>query len=317
MDTSFDSEDLGHGITAVDTGFQRARFDASHLLVQDGRAAFVDVGTSFSAPLLLAALARQGLAPEAVDYVILTHVHLDHAGGAGEMMRHLPHARLVVHPRGARHMVDPGKLWAGATAVYGAEAMRRFYGSVVPVEAARVVEAADGFRLSLAGRSLLFLDTPGHARHHVCVWDEASRGVFTGDTFGVAYPELESERGAFVLPTTTPVQFEPEALHASITRLLELRPEAAYLTHYSRVRDVEQAAAALHRRLDDLVLLGRAEDGKPDRAERLRQGVLALFQRWADEHGSALPQARIAELLKVDVELNAQGLETWLDRDRR
>lgn len=313
----FENEDLGYGITAVDTGFQRPAFDASHLVVQDGRAAFVDVGTSFSTPLLMAALASQGLAPEAVEYVILTHVHLDHAGGAGAIMQRLPRARLVVHPRGARHMIDPGKLWAGATAVYGEEAMRLWYGSVVPVEPARVVEAPDGFRLELAGRVLLFLDTPGHARHHVCVWDETSRGMFTGDTFGVAYRELASERGAFILPTTTPVQFEPEALHDSVERLLGFEPQVAYLTHYSRVSDVARLAGELRRRLDELVALARGEDGGPDRSQRLRAGIRELFLRWAKDHGTRLPAARIAELLSVDIELNAQGLETWLDRDRR
>jgi len=317
VSTAFASEDLGYGITAVDTGFQRPLFDASHLVVEDGRAVFVDVGTSFSAPLLMAALARQGLAPEAVEYVVLTHVHLDHAGGAGEMMQRLPRARLVVHPRGARHMIDPGKLWAGATAVYGEEAMRRCYGSIVPVEPSRVVPAPDGFRLDLAGRTLLILDTPGHARHHLCVWDEASRGMFTGDTFGVAYRELASERGALVLPTTTPVQFEPEALERSLARLLEFQPQAVYLTHYSRVLDVLRLAGDLRRRLLELVALARDEDGKPDRAARLRAGVLQLFLRWAADHGTGLPTARVAELLSVDVELNAQGLETWLDRDRR
>jgi glyoxylase-like metal-dependent hydrolase (beta-lactamase superfamily II) len=310
-------EDLGFGITAVDTGFQRPFFDASHLIVENGRAAFVDVGTSFSASRLMAALSEAGLGPEAVEYVILTHVHLDHAGGAGEMMRRLPRARLVVHPRGARHMIDPGRLWAGATAVYGEEAMRRWYGSVVPVEPARVIEAPEGFRLDLAGRSLLFLDTPGHARHHVCVWDEASRGVFAGDTFGVSYRELASERGALILPTTTPVQFEPEALHRSVDRLLGLQPQIAYLTHYSRVADVERMAGDLHRRLDELVACGRAEDGRPDRSERLRAGIRELFLRAAREHGTRLPEAQVAELLSVDVELDAQGLETWLDRDRR
>jgi glyoxylase-like metal-dependent hydrolase (beta-lactamase superfamily II) len=309
--------DLGFGITAVDTGFQRPLFAASHLVIERGRAAFVDVGTSFSAPLLLAALERKGLAPEAVDYVILTHVHLDHAGGAGEMMRRLPGARLVVHPRGARHMVDPARLWAGASQVYGAERVLHDYGSPVPVEAARVIEAPEGLRLELGGRPLVFLDTPGHARHHVCVWDEASRGVFSGDTFGLAYPELASGRGPFILPTTTPVQFEPVALHASIERLLALAPRAAYLTHYSRVEDVERLAGELRHRIDAQVALARAEDGKPDRAARLRAGIEALFLAWTRDHGTPLPEPQIAELLAVDVELNAQGLEIWIDRERR
>jgi glyoxylase-like metal-dependent hydrolase (beta-lactamase superfamily II) len=309
-------EDLGNGITAVDTGYVRPFFDASHLVVEDGRAAFVDVGTGHSVPGLLAALEAKGLPPGAVDYVIVTHVHLDHAGGAGEMMRRLPRARLVVHPRGARHMVDPSKLWAGASAVFGAEYVLRSYGAPVPVDASRIVEAKDGFTLELGGRPLRFLDTPGHARHHVCVWDEASRSMFTGDTFGLSYRELASARGAFVLPTTTPVQFEPEALLASIDRLVAHSPAAMLLTHYSRVVEVERLAADLRRQTGELVALGRAEDGKPDRAARLRRGVEGLFLGWVRDHGTPLPEGSVRELLAVDVELNSQGLEVWLDRGR-
>jgi glyoxylase-like metal-dependent hydrolase (beta-lactamase superfamily II) len=310
-------EDLGHGITAIDTGFQRPFFDASHMVVESGRAAFVDVGTAFSVPALLAALDERGIPREAVDHVILTHVHLDHAGGAGQLMRALPTARLVVHPRGARHMIDPAKLWAGASEVYGADTMRRTYGELLPVPAERVVEAPDGFTLELGGRPLVFLDTPGHARHHACIWDEASRSMFTGDTFGLSYRELASARGAFILPTTTPVQFEPEALKASIDRLVSYGPRAMLLTHYSRVDEVFRLAAELHRRVDELVSLGRAVDGAPDRAARLRAGVRELFLGWARDHGTPLPPERVGDLLALDVELNAQGLEVWLDRARR
>jgi glyoxylase-like metal-dependent hydrolase (beta-lactamase superfamily II) len=309
-------EDIGYGITAIDTGYVRPRFDASHLVVENGRGAFVDVGTGPSVPAILAALEAKGLPPEAVDYVIVTHVHLDHAGGAGEMMRRLPRARLVVHPRGARHMVDPSRLWAGASAVFGEEFVRRSYGAPVPVDASRVVEASDGFTLELGGRPLRFLDTPGHARHHVCVWDEASRSMFTGDTFGLSYPELASPRGAFVLPTTTPVQFEPEALLASIDRLVAHSPAAMLLTHYSRVVEVGRLAADQRRQVGELVALGRAEDGKPDRAARLRRGLEELFLGWVRDHGTPMPRESVRELLAVDVELNAQGLEVWLDRGR-
>jgi glyoxylase-like metal-dependent hydrolase (beta-lactamase superfamily II) len=308
--------DLGHGIHAIDTGFVRPFFDASHLVVE-GQAAFVDVGTTFSVPGLLAALDGLGLPREAVAYVIVTHVHLDHAGGAGEMMRLLPQAKLVVHPRGARHMIDPTKLWAGASAVYGEDAMRRNYGRLVPVDPARVIEAPDGFRLELGSRPLLFLDTPGHARHHFCVWDEASRSMFTGDTFGLAYPQLASGRGAFVMPTTTPVQFEPEALVASIDRLLGFEPQAMLLTHYSRVSEIERLAADLRRQIGELAALGRAADGQPDRGARLRTGVRELVLGWIHDHGTPLTTDAALALVSLDVELNAQGLEAWLDRDRR
>jgi glyoxylase-like metal-dependent hydrolase (beta-lactamase superfamily II) len=310
-------EDVGPGITAIDTGFQRPLFDASHLLIENGRAAFVDVGTNASVPGLLAVLEAKGIGAAAVDYVILTHVHLDHAGGAGEMMRHLPAARLVVHPRGARHMIDPSMLVAGASDVYGRDVVRRTFGALVPVDPGRVIEAPEGFVLEVGSRPLAFLDTPGHARHHVCVWDEASRSFFTGDTFGLAYRELASDRGPFVLPTTTPVQFEPEVLKASIDRLLSRAPQAMILTHYSRVGGVERLAADLVARIDALVALGRAADGRPDRAAWLRAGMAELFLGWAATHGCPLPPERVRERLALDVELNAQGIETWLDRDRR
>jgi glyoxylase-like metal-dependent hydrolase (beta-lactamase superfamily II) len=311
------TSNLGHGIHAIDTGFVRPQFDASHLVVEGAEAAFVDVGTTFSVPGLLAALDGLGLPRAAVAYVIVTHVHLDHAGGAGEMLRLLPQAKLVVHPRGARHMIDPTKLWAGVTAVYGEEKARRDYGTLVPVDPARVIQAPDGFTLELGSRRLLFLDTPGHARHHFCVWDEASRSMFTGDTFGLAYPELASARGAFVMPTTTPVQFEPEALVASIDRLVGFAPRAMLLTHYSRVTEIERLASDLRRQIGELAALGRAADGKPDRALRLRAGVRERVFGWLHDHGTPLTTDAIDALVSLDIELNAQGLEAWLDRDKR
>jgi glyoxylase-like metal-dependent hydrolase (beta-lactamase superfamily II) len=309
-------EDLGFGITAIDTGFERAYFDASHLIVENGEAAFVDVGTSFSAPRLMAALEERGLRPEDVVYVIVTHVHLDHAGGAGEMMRRLPRARLVVHPRGARHMMDPSALVAGAASVYGAEAVRVTYGDLVPVDAHRIEEAGDGHVVTLGGRPLVLFDAPGHARHHVVVWDEASRGFFTGDTFGLAYRELQSPRGAFIFPTTSPVQFEPEAMKASIARMMERSPAALYLTHYSRVTDTARLADEMIRGIDEIVALGRREVGHPDRHARLRLGMEDLLVGRALAHGCSRPEAEIRALLSTDSELNAQGLGIWLDRAR-
>ena len=309
--------DLGDGIWAVDTGFIRPLFDASHLIVENDRAAFVDVATSYSVPRLLAALAERGLEPADVDYLILTHVHLDHGGGAGALMRQLPTARLVVHPRGARHVIDPRKLIAGASAVFGEEAVRRGYGDVLPVDADRVVEAPDGFTLEVGGRTLEFIDSPGHARHHVCIWDEASRSWFTGDTFGLAYPELAGENGVFIFPTTTPVQFEPEALEASINRMLERKPRAMLLTHYSQVTNVERLAGLLLEQVEAFVEMGRAADGRPDRGTRLRAEVGEYLFSRATDHGCPLPPDDLREFLSHDVELNAQGLEVWLDRRQR
>lgn len=213
-----------HGIHVIDTGFVRPHLDAAYLIVEKGRGAFIDCGVNHSVPRLLAALADAGLAPGDVDWLILTHVHLDHAGGAGALMQQLPNARLVVHPRGARHMIDPSRLWAGATAVYGEAEMQRSYGQLVPVAAERVVEAPDGHAVELAGRRLVCLDTPGHARHHNAIHDPASGCVFSGDTFGVSYREFDTAQGPFIVPATSPSELDPPALHRSIDRLVALQP---------------------------------------------------------------------------------------------
>ncbi|KAF1711972.1 MBL fold metallo-hydrolase [Pseudoxanthomonas kalamensis DSM 18571] len=308
----------GHGIHVVDTGFHRPRFDAAYLLVENGRGAFIDCGTNHSVPLLLQALDKAGLQPSEVDWLILTHVHLDHAGGAGLLMQQLPNATLVVHPRGARHMIDPSKLIAGATAVYGEAEVQRSYGTLQPVPEARVRVAADGERIDLAGRELLCVDTPGHARHHHCIWDARSRCWFTGDTFGLSYRELDTARGPFVLPTTTPVQFEPEALKDSIDRLLSRSPEGMYLTHYGRIgasaEEVRGFAAALCEQIDAMVAIARDCAGREGRHAAITAALAELYLSRVRRHGVTLDDARVREVLGSDIELNAQGLEVWLDR---
>ncbi len=308
---------LAGGVFAIDTGFHRDHFDAAYLVVQDGRAAFIDTGTHFALPRLLGALDALGLAREAVDWVIPTHVHLDHAGGVGSLMRELPQARLLVHPRGERHMVDPSALWAGATAVYGEAEMAASYGVVHPVPAERVQTSHDGLVLDWAGRALLLIDTPGHAKHHHCIWDPVTRGWFTGDTFGLSYREFDTERGAWILPTSTPVQFEPDALQASVERLLARDPACMYLTHYGRVAEVQRLGALMLSLLARMVALGQALRGAPQRHEALKQGLLAIYAESLAEHGSGYDAARIAELLAIDIELNAQGMAVWLDRPAR
>ncbi|MBA4093870.1 MAG: MBL fold metallo-hydrolase [Candidatus Accumulibacter sp.] len=303
-----------NGIYAFDAGYVRPLLAAIHLIVENGRAAIVDTGSNESLGAVERALAELGLTPECVDYVILTHIHLDHAGGAGSMMRAFPNARLVVHPRGARHMADPAKLVAGATAVYGAAEVRRLYGEVLPIDAARIVEATHELRLDLAGRELLCLDTPGHARHHICIVDRKSGGIFTGDTFGLSYRELDTDGRQFIFPTTTPVQFDPQAMYASLELLMSYRPTAMYLTHYSKVVDVAAKAAELHRLIDaHLDIARREKDSGPDRHSRMRAMLAHLLVDEAKAFGCQLPPAEILEIFATDLELNAQGLGVWLD----
>ncbi len=307
-------QDLGDGIYAIDTAFQRDHFDAAYLIVENGRAAFVDTGTNHAVPRLLAALESLGLGVEAVDWVIPTHVHLDHAGGAGLLMESLPQARLLVHSRGARHLIDPKALYLGALTVYGEAEMQRSYGQLRGVPAERVDQSTDGQTISLAGRELLLIDTPGHARHHHCIWDARSRGWFTGDTFGLSYREFDTAAGPWVLPTSTPVQFEPEALKASIARMMGYGPQQMFLTHYSRVGDVERLAASLLAQIDVMVALALPLKADPARHQKLKDGLSAHYLDELQRHGCALPPARQLDLLAMDIELNAQGLAVWLDK---
>jgi glyoxylase-like metal-dependent hydrolase (beta-lactamase superfamily II) len=304
-----------HGIHTQDAEYLRPGLAAIHLVVEKGHAVIVDTGTNRSVPHVLAAMAGLGLNPEDLDYVIVTHVHLDHAGAAGAFLAACRNAKLVVHPRGARHMIDPGKLVAGSMAVYGEAVFKELYGEIVPVPVERVIEADDGFRLDFRGRMLGFIDTPGHARHHYCIHDTGSNSLFTGDTFGISYREFDVDGRPFIFPTTTPVQFEPDALHVSIDRLVRLKADAAFLTHYSRITGLETLAGQLHEQIDELVAMTRAAPGDGQaRHEWLKQALKASMMKRLRAHGCTLDDAVCGDLLANDVELNTQGLLVWRDR---
>jgi glyoxylase-like metal-dependent hydrolase (beta-lactamase superfamily II) len=302
------------GITAVDTEYLRPGMAAAHIIRQGAAAAFVDVGTNYSVPHLLAALSELGIPRDAVEYVFITHVHLDHAGGAGLLMQSLPKARLVAHPRGAPHLVDPSKLIKASIAVYGQENYRSLYGELVPVPADRMEIAADGQVISLQGREFTLLHTPGHAMHHYSLVDGAHHNIFTGDTFGLSYRELDSAAGAFIVPTTTPTQFDPEQLVASIDRLMATQPHAAYLMHYSRVTDLPRLATALKQQIRDFATLAQRHAVDPDPYAQIRADMRALWLRLMRQHGVEDAEARIEPVLGNDLDLNTQGLVSWLER---
>ena len=305
------------GITAVDTEYLQPGHAASHIIQDAGHAAFVDVGTNYSVPHLLAGLEALGIAREAVDYVFLTHVHLDHVGGAGLLMRELPKARAVLHPRGAPHVIDPEKLIAGSKVVYGEERFQKLYGDLLPIPAARVDAAQDGQRYRLGGRELELIHTPGHALHHYAVVDSAHASIFPGDTFGISYRETDSPHGAFITPTTSPTQFDPEQLIASIERMAAYAPKAMYLMHFSRVTDVPRLAEMLKVQIRAIVHIAQRHAAAQDRYTAIRADMLDLWLGLAHEHGVPLSDAQIATVLRGDLDLNTQGVLVWLDRLKR
>lgn len=300
------------GITAVDAEYVRPGHAAAHIVQHRGRAAFVDTGTNHSVPYLLDALSTLGIAPEAVDFVFLTHVHLDHAGGAGLLMQALPNARAVLHPRGLRHMVDPSQLIAASIQVYGEATYRSLYGELQPIPAERTLVTQDGERLQLAGREFEFVHTPGHALHHHAIIDVAHGNIFSGDTFGMSYRECDTAQGSFIVPTTTPTQFDPEQLIASVRRLAAYQPQALYLMHYSRVTDVPRLADLLEHQIREFVRIAR-EHG-PDSRARIRADMRELWFSLLRRHGCTLPEAELDDLFGMDLDLNTDGLVAWLRR---
>ena len=306
-------EPLGDDLYVIDTGFERPRFDAAYLIVDSGRAAFVDTGTNHAVPRLLAALRALNLGVDAVDWVIPTHVHLDHAGGAGLLMQALPRAHMLVHPRGERHMVDPSALYAGATAVYGEPEMARLYGVPVGVDPVRVHTSHEGMTLRLGSRVLELVDTPGHARHHHCIWDARTRTWFTGDTFGLGYSELANQNGRWVTPTAAPVQFDPEPLKASVLRLLDRAPAALCVTHFGRVPNAPHLKSLLLSQIDEMAAIGERLRHAPDRHAQLCEALRTMYRQRLAAHGFSVVADKLT-LLAMDVELNAQGLACWLDR---
>lgn len=301
------------GIYAVDAEYVRPKLAAVHVMVHAGRAAIVDSGTSHSVPQVLAALATLGVAREAVDWLWLTHVHLDHAGGAGQLMQALPNARVALHPRGAPHMIAPAKLVEASIVVYGAENFAKLYGEILPIDAARVHVTQDGESIDFAGRRIEILHTPGHALHHQAFVDHGGaegRNIFTGDTFGLCYTEFTREGRALAMPTTSPTQFDPEQLVASIRRVVAVAPQAAYLTHYGRVTDIPRLGANLERlvrRFADIAIEHRTR-------EAIRAALCECMCAEVEAHGCDMSRAQIEAVLVNDLDLNADGLLAWLAR---
>jgi glyoxylase-like metal-dependent hydrolase (beta-lactamase superfamily II) len=306
--------ELSHSITVLDTYFVKPEFAASYLIREGKELAFVDTGTTYSVPGFMKYLKQSGFEPGDVKYIILSHIHLDHAGGASALMKACPHAELVVHPRGKRHMIDPSILIAGTYAVFGEANAKRLYGDITGIPKDRVIAAEDGMSLSLNGRPLYVFDAPGHAKHHLAVWDEKSSGIFTGDAFGLSYGAFQTEKGSFTYPTTTPVHFDPADMHSTIDRCMSFDPHWIYVTHYGPVSDVAKQAERMHFLIDEFTKIMHTLGSEQDhRHQKISQALGNLLYQELTAHGCTLSYKSCLPWLEKDIELNAQGLAYWWD----
>jgi glyoxylase-like metal-dependent hydrolase (beta-lactamase superfamily II) len=229
----------------LDLDFQRVGgVIAAYLLTGPQGHTLLETGPGSTLDALERAVAATGARLDDVTQLLVTHIHLDHAGAAGALLRRLPHATLHLHPAGAPHMIDPSKLIASATRIYG-NRMDLLWGAFEPCPAERVVILADGDEIACGGRTLSALHTPGHASHHIAFHDVDRHTVFTGDVGGVRLDAVP-----YVRPPTPPPDIDVGAWHASVDRLRALRPRALDLTHFGRFDDVDRHLDELMRRLD-------------------------------------------------------------------
>lgn len=313
MTNRVDVTNVAKGIDVIDSGYYSKDFAAIYLIRQRNKVVIIETGSNFSVPLVEKALIEDGLSFSDVAYIIPTHVHLDHAGGAGELMRKCQNASLVVHPRGSRHLIDPSKLIAGAMAVYGEEKFKEFYGEIIPIDSDRVIEAEDNFILDFDGRVLKFIDTPGHARHHFCVWDKETKSMFTGDTFGISYRDLDHQNDVYVLPSTSPVQFDPEALIQSINRIMEFKPERVCLTHFSAIKPTQSVVNQLIDSINFVSNLAKKYATTSDGESFIYNEMMEYFVNGLNKIGFSNDDFS-KKRLELDVQINTQGLIYWQNK---
>lgn len=273
----------------------------------------IEVGPSPSVRYIKRGLEELGYSLAEVKYIIVTHVHLDHAGGAGFLLQHCPNATLIVHPRGGRHLIDPTKLAAGARAIYG-DSFSEIYDPIVPVPADRVVEKSEGDTLTIGPECTLeFWDTPGHAKHHFSIYDPVSNGIFTGDTTGVRYELLLKDGIEFYLPTTSPNHFNPNDMHASIKRVLEKNVERVYFGHFGMTENPKEALEQVSEWLD--IYMETAEEvideggDYNEIARRILGKVKAHLSKFGipDDH-------EVYIIINLDIQISALGIMDYFQK---
>ncbi|AUJ23791.1 MBL fold metallo-hydrolase [Virgibacillus dokdonensis] len=276
----------------------------------------IETGPSPSIKHIKAGLEKLGFLLDAVKYIIVTHVHLDHAGGAGLLLKSCPNATVVIHPRGKRHLANPRKLAAGARAVYG-DSFSDLYDPIVPIPEERMVVKEDGDTLAIGKNcTLQFLHTPGHARHHFSIYDPISNGLFTGDTAGVRYQLLEDQGVPIFLPSTSPNQFDPNELRQSWERFENLQLDRIYYGHFGMTEQPNEALQQVFTWLDTFMKI--AEDaytegvGYDQLADRMLETIRVELREKGipDDHETYI-------ILNVDMQICALGIIDYLQKQEK
>ena len=296
-------EHLGAGLTAIDTFTGGLSNVTAGFLIEAPRPALVECGPALTIDRVIEALSSLGMDPHDLAYLVVSHIHLDHAGGAGDVLEAFPSARVVVSEVGARHLVDPGRLNASSRRVYG-DLMDTVYGDCTPIDTDRVQAVRDGDVLDLGnGRQLDLLYTPGHAKHHIAALESDTGALFVGDSVGVKMPGMRTIR-----PATPPPDFDLEQAFATLERYQDLDPSIVYLAHYGDVGAPQQVFDEATERLRAWADTAEAAWREHDELDHITETLMA---RLPGEVDSDDPTAsRRVELLS-GYRSNAVGLRRY------
>jgi glyoxylase-like metal-dependent hydrolase (beta-lactamase superfamily II) len=302
--------EAARGIHAIDSMMCGRRQVTSCYLIDAGQPTLVETGPSTSLEAVREGLSALGVGPDELAHIVVTHIHLDHAGGAGTLAPYYPGATVWVHERGAPHMADPTKLVSSAIRVYGEAKLNEMFGPVNPVPGGRLRAVADGDVIDLGNRRLDVLYTPGHASHHVALADSDTGSVFVGDALGVFLPDVDVLR-----PATPPPEFDLETAVASVERIRESGPTSILFSHFGPNPHVDAICDRAIERMREWTAV--VEQAMGDTEELA--GVTARLRAATAGDLGAVPSERedsVRDRLEVlsSYEMNAMGLMRYIQK---
>ncbi len=307
-----------NSIQTIDCHYYTDEFAAAYLMLEGEETLFVDNNTNSAIPYLLNALSANKISKKNVRYLIITHIHLDHAGATSRLVQEFPNATVLAHPKAAPHVINPKRIIESASTVYGKENFIKMYGEILEVPSERVRVMQDGEVLKFGSRELTFIYTRGHANHHFVILDSKTNSIFTGDSFGISYPPLRQGTSPFLFPSTTPTDFHADEAKLSIEKILKTKADKAYLTHFDSWTDMKSGADQMLFGIDrmELILKELVRSNQPD-TELQILCENKIMQFYKEEFTKRSISFSVLDLLKPDASINAQGLVFAANRAKR